>query len=228
MAKELPYFKFEPNAWENGNIQMLSREDKGLFIDLCALYWSRLGDVPEKLAIQKLCGGNATALNSLYDIEAATVLDGQICIDFLNEQLLEFEDTSKTNSENAKKGWEKRRVKKDLSDRNATALNSQSESDARREEEIREDERKGDNALIPNFGSVKDYFLENGYSEEAAMKAFRYYESSRGEKGRVWKDSKGNTVKNWKQKMRGVWFKDENKVVVDNRPPAMKNNNIAF
>ncbi len=33
MAKELPYFKFEPNAWENGNIQMLSREDKGLFID---------------------------------------------------------------------------------------------------------------------------------------------------------------------------------------------------
>ena len=28
MAKELPYFKFEPNQWENGNIQMLSREDK--------------------------------------------------------------------------------------------------------------------------------------------------------------------------------------------------------
>ena len=22
MAKELPYFKFEPNQWENGNIQM--------------------------------------------------------------------------------------------------------------------------------------------------------------------------------------------------------------
>ena len=52
MAKELPYFKFEPNAWENGNIQMLSREDKGLFMDLCAIYWSRLGDVPIKLAIQ--------------------------------------------------------------------------------------------------------------------------------------------------------------------------------
>ena len=37
MAKELPYFKFEPNAWENGNIQMLSREDKGLFIDICSI-----------------------------------------------------------------------------------------------------------------------------------------------------------------------------------------------
>ena len=40
MAKELPYFKFEPNQWENGNIQMMSREDKGLFIDLCSMYWA--------------------------------------------------------------------------------------------------------------------------------------------------------------------------------------------
>ena len=61
MAKELPYFKFEPSQWENGNVQMCSKEDKGLFIDLCAIYWSRLGDVPEKLVIQKLCGGNASA-----------------------------------------------------------------------------------------------------------------------------------------------------------------------
>ena len=26
-----------------------------------------------------------------------------------------------------------------------------------------------------------------------------------------WKDSKGKQVKNWKQKMQGVWFKEENK-----------------
>jgi uncharacterized LabA/DUF88 family protein len=34
MAKELPYFKFEPNQWENGNIQICSHEEKGVFIDL--------------------------------------------------------------------------------------------------------------------------------------------------------------------------------------------------
>lgn len=141
MAKQLPYFKFEPNEWENGNIQMCSRQDKGLFMDLCAIYWSRLGDLPEKLAIQKLCGGNATALNSLYDENIVEVKEGFICINFLNEQLLEFEDTSNQNRENARKGWEKRRKTK-LSDRNATALNSQSENDAIREEKIREDKRK--------------------------------------------------------------------------------------
>jgi len=141
MAKQLPYFKFEPNEWENGNIQMCSREDKGLFMDLCAIYWSRLGDLPEKLAIQKLCGGNASAFNSLYEENIVEVKDGFICIHFLNEQLLEFEDTSNQNRENARKGWEKRRKTK-LSERNATALNPQSENDAIREEKIREDKRK--------------------------------------------------------------------------------------
>jgi hypothetical protein len=38
-----------------------------------------------------------------------------------------------------------------------------------------------------------------------AKRAFDYYDVAN------WKDSKNNQVKNWKQKMRGVWFKDENK-----------------
>jgi hypothetical protein len=141
MAKELPYFKFEPNQWENGNIQMLSREDKGLFIDLCSMYWSRLGDVPEKLVIQKLCGGNATALNSLCDEKIIEVLDGNIYIKFLSEQLNGFDDISKKNSQNAKDGWQKRRKlnqNAELSDRNATASNSQCEIDSIREEKIKE------------------------------------------------------------------------------------------
>ena len=136
MAKELPYFKFEPNQWENGNIQMLSREDKGLFIDLCSMYWSRLGDVPFKLAVQKLCAGNATALDSLIKESIFEVIDGFVCINYLNEQLGEFENTSKQNSKNAKEGWEKRRKQRDESERNATASNPQCESNAIREDKI--------------------------------------------------------------------------------------------
>ena len=139
MAKELPYFKFEPNQWENGNIQMLSREDKGLFVDLCSMYWSRLGDVPYKLAIQKLCAGNATALNPLCEEKIIEVIDANIFIKFLSEQLNEFEDVSKQNSNNAKEGWEKRRKQRGESERNATALISQCENDAIREDKIKED-----------------------------------------------------------------------------------------
>jgi hypothetical protein len=57
----------------------------------------------------------------------------------------------------------------------------------------------------PQLFEVIEYFAENGYSEQAATKAFNYYNVAE------WKDSNGKKVKNWKQKMQMVWFKDEHK-----------------
>ena len=57
----------------------------------------------------------------------------------------------------------------------------------------------------PTVDEVCIYFEENGYLAEAGVKAFNYYACN------DWKDSRGNKVKNWKQKMQSVWFKDENK-----------------
>ena len=115
---------------------MFSHEQKGVFIDLCSMYWSRLGDLPYKLAVGKICNGNATALDSLYEENVFTIIDDLICIDFLNEQLSDFENVSKTNSENARIGWEKRRnkgkVMRPQSDRNAIR------EEKRREEKIKE------------------------------------------------------------------------------------------
>lgn len=64
---------------------------------------------------------------------------------------------------------------------------------------------KGKNFTPPEISEVENYFSENGYSAEAAKKAFEYYSTAN------WVDSKGNKVRNWKQKMIAVWFKDENK-----------------
>lgn len=58
----------------------------------------------------------------------------------------------------------------------------------------------------PTLEMVLTYFEEKGYTEQSAKKAYEYYSVAN------WKDSKGNQVKNWKQKMQGVWFKDENKI----------------
>lgn len=58
----------------------------------------------------------------------------------------------------------------------------------------------------PLLQDVILFFNENQYSELGAKKAFEYYDEGN------WNDSKGNQVKNWKQKMRGVWFKDEYKI----------------
>jgi hypothetical protein len=39
--KELPYFKFCPIEYINADVSFLSLEHQGLFIQICALYWTR-------------------------------------------------------------------------------------------------------------------------------------------------------------------------------------------
>lgn len=138
MAKELPFFKFEPGRWDNGHIQMCSFEEQGIFINLCSIYWQRLGDLPYALALRKVCGGNATALDSLCDRQIIKVDKAMISIDFLDEQLAEFENVRETNTKNARSRWEKRRKY----DRNATAMRPHSDRNAIRGEERRGDERE--------------------------------------------------------------------------------------
>lgn len=147
MAKELPYFKFEPGQWDTGNIQLCTHEQKGIFIELCSLYWQRLGDLPYKLAVQKVCGGNATALESLCQAQIIHNEEGFLCIDFLNEQLQEFENIGKTNSKNAKDGWIKRK--------DATAMRPHSERNA-----IREEKRRGDKKEIAHDFEFKSSFAQ--------------------------------------------------------------------
>lgn len=71
----------------------------------------------------------------------------------------------------------------------------------------------------PTEDELIAYFTENGYTTESAKKAFAYYTAGK------WKDSKGNPVKSWKQKMHGVWFKPENEIKkpeqIERRLPLM-------
>lgn len=67
----------------------------------------------------------------------------------------------------------------------------------------------------PTQSEVISYFLEKGYTQEAACKAFDYYDVA------DWTDSTGKKIKNWKQKMIAVWFEEKNKVGYrnPNQPP---------
>lgn len=63
----------------------------------------------------------------------------------------------------------------------------------------------------PTVDEIRSYFKENGYSDDIAIRAFNYYDSAH------WKDKSGKSVKNWKQKMIGVWFKEEHKIGFENK-----------
>ena len=72
---------------------------------------------------------------------------------------------------------------------------------------IQPSQQKAKTFIPPTIEEVKKYFLENGYSEQSAVNAFKYYQDGNP----PWTDSKGNHVRSWKQKMRAVWFKEENR-----------------
>lgn len=57
----------------------------------------------------------------------------------------------------------------------------------------------------PTELEIVGYFTIHGYTTESAKKFHNYYSPE-------WKDSNGKLVKNWEQKARGVWFKEENKI----------------
>ncbi|MGD9930635.1 MAG: DUF1376 domain-containing protein [Mangrovibacterium sp.] len=57
----------------------------------------------------------------------------------------------------------------------------------------------------PTFEEFSSYFDQNGYSKDAAERAFNGYNVA------DWTDSTGKPVKNWKQKCQHVWFRPENK-----------------
>jgi len=63
--------------------------------------------------------------------------------------------------------------------------------------------------IFKTLEEVKNYFKENNYKEETAIKFYHSYSVAN------WVDSKGNKVKNWKQKAINVWFTDENKILVN-------------
>lgn len=66
--------------------------------------------------------------------------------------------------------------------------------------------KDGRDFIPPLLTEFKEYFIENKFSIDLAERAWKGYDAAE------WKDSKGNKIKNWKQKCQHVWFNDQNKI----------------
>ena len=104
-------------------------------------------------------------------------------------------------SQAGKKSAEKR------ADNEAITTSVQQNSTSVEQNPTKEKKRKENKRIyIPSVDEVISYFAENGYNRDSAINAFKYYDES------DWTDSRGSKVRNWKQKMRAVWFKDEYRI----------------
>jgi hypothetical protein len=101
MAKNFPYFKFVVTEWLTGDIVYEEMDTQGLFVNICAIYWQRDGrltidDVNKRYKNPELL---AKLTDGFLD-----VTDGEISIKFLDEQLANAAELSKTYAGNGAKG----------------------------------------------------------------------------------------------------------------------------
>ena len=102
MAKELPYFQFEPAEYLTGNISFCSLKTQGLFINLCSYYWQRSCNLTKQQLLKRL--DFKDELEELLSENVIEIYDDIIKIKFLDEQISKATMQSKANSLNGSKG----------------------------------------------------------------------------------------------------------------------------
>ena len=90
MAKELPYFRFYPSEWLEGNITLEKEKTQSLFAQIMCWYWKKDCKINLEFIKKRLINNKATlkhCLNDLIESEIIKVNDNNyISIDFLDEQ----------------------------------------------------------------------------------------------------------------------------------------------
>lgn len=108
MSKELPYFKFYPSEWFEGDITLQNEKTQGLFILICAWYWKKDCVIDLKFINKRLIDSKASlkqCLNNLIDSEIIKVDDNQrIVINFLDQQYDELSEKRKKLVDAGRKG----------------------------------------------------------------------------------------------------------------------------
>ena len=201
MSKELPFFKFYPTEWLIGKISFQPLEIQGAFVQCVCMVWNNNGSIKLKDVLYRV---DQIFIDYLQEHGFINLEDDRISIDFLNEQLNDFQQIRDLRSVQGKLGALAKAKQKLAEAKQTLPKAKQSVTEKKREEKKRED-------IAPTMDEVKKYFADNGYQESVAIRAFNYYNES------DWFDGKGNKVKNWKSKMNAVWFKEENKVNLQNQ-----------
>jgi len=141
MAKELPYFQFEPAEYLTKDISFCSLAAQGLFINICSYYWQRKCKLTKDQLLRRL--NNIKEFDELID-EGVIDLESDgstIKVKFLDVQYENATKTSKVNSINGSKGGRPKKKKPNKTETKANLNPNQSETKGIREDKIKEDKK---------------------------------------------------------------------------------------
>ena len=192
MAKELPYFQFEPAEYLTKDVSFCSLSAQGLFINICAFYWQRQCDLTKEQFLRRF--NYLNEFDELIKEGVIDVIDGIIKIKFLDNQ---FEKATEFSKEQSRKGSLGGRPKKLIESQTKAELNpNESQIKAIREDKIKEDKKKVNNN-IPEFSVFLSYAVEKEplICESSLKRKYDAWVVNN------WKDGNDRKITNWKTKL---------------------------
>lgn len=153
MAKELPYFQFEPAEYLTKDISFCTLEAQGLFINICSYYWQRECILTKDQFLKRL--NRPIEFDELIKEGIIDLQENNIIIKFLDAQFINATKLSKVNSINGSKGGRPKKEKPIESENKPNGNPIESESKGIREEKRKEEEIKVNNIEIKGE-SLKD------------------------------------------------------------------------
>ena len=156
MAKELPYFQFEPAEYLTKDVSFCSLAAQGFFINLCSYYWQRGCDLTEKQLLKRL--NHVDLLNELVSENVVKVVDNQIKVSFLDAQYEKATSISNTNRMNGLKGGRPKKENPIKTETKPKQNPIESESKGIREDKIIKDN-------IKEYSNAKAFASESDFLE---------------------------------------------------------------
>lgn len=217
--KDSFYFPHDSNAKDDPKcVQVIER----LGLEGYGIYWmliETLRDQPDYTypvanipALARRYNTTEDKVRSIvYDYGLFVVKDDQVFwSESLNRRMQVFNEKRAKRSEAGRLGmarrWGDNNDITPLLQKDNTVITSKEKKSKVKESKVNNTTPKNTNVFIPpSLDEVVEYFDKNGYTREAAERAYAYYTE------RNWVDRNGSPVKNWKSMCVAVWFKPENR-----------------
>jgi len=203
------YFTHDYNAANDSKIlflrQQLGMEGYGIFWFIIEQLAQSGGFLPIKITpvlAMQMQVTDAKVRSVINDYELFDIVEEEFFSDRLNKHLQIRKHLSESGRKGALNRWKNSLpISPPISDPNSPPYGNKERKERKEIKEIKKVNKRNE-FVPPHIEEVVKFFDENGYAN--GERAWNYYNDA------DWKDSTGKPVKNWKQKMRGVWFRPEN------------------
>ena len=144
--KELPFFKFRPDDYIQGEITLCSETAQGVFMHICAWYWSKQCFIDKKTIERRIIKNRKEVGDAFQELLEENIIkvdkSGDFYIEFLDEQFDELQENHQKKVDAGRQGGLKSGEKRRSTSSSASAKPKQTSSNKEEEEDKEQEQDK--------------------------------------------------------------------------------------